>query len=272
MKAGDTTMALGGYHGWGVGPAATQGFQSRLEALLQRNDRAALPIGRDHRVLTLTWSGRLFFVKHYRAKTFKARLQFGLSCSKVHKARQYASLLRQAGIATPRVVAYLKRGTWLGPPEALLVTEGVPGLTLREQVRAPLPLRTRRSLIQALARFLARLHDTGIYHGDFSAFNILVAEAAEAPFGWQIHLIDLDAIRSVKHISFRRQIKNLDELGRNFTLLAEVSVNDRLRFLGYYSAARKKLQVDLATLKTAVCRRTEARMRIYGKRFVPPNQ
>jgi tRNA A-37 threonylcarbamoyl transferase component Bud32 len=270
MKADETTIALGGYHGWGLGPAATQGFQSRLEALLAGNDCAALPTGRDHRVLTFTWSGRLFFVKHYRAQTFKTRLQYGLKCSKAHKARRYASRLRQAGIETPRVVAYLQRGRWLGTPEALLVTEGVPGLTLREQVRMPLPLRTRRSLIQALARFLARIHDAGIYHGDFSAFNILVSEAAEAPFGWQIDLIDLDAIRSVKHISYRRQIKNLDELGRNFTLLAEVSVRERLRFLSHYRAARKKLRVDLATLKTAVCRRTEARMRTYGKRFVPP--
>ncbi|MEJ2661390.1 MAG: lipopolysaccharide kinase InaA family protein [Desulfobacteraceae bacterium] len=271
VKTGYTAVTIGAWRGWGCGPARAEGFQTRLKNLLREVGGATLPSGRDHRVYPLTWSGRTYFVKHYQVLTFKSRLQCGLGCSKAHKAWRYARILRRAGISTPRAVAYLQQGFWLGAPEQLLITEGVSGTTLRERVREPLPLPARRRLIKALARFLARIHDTGIYHGDFSAFNILVAETDGDPLGWKIHLIDLDAIRTVKHISRRRQIKNLDELGRNFTRLAEVSVMDRLRFLHHYVKARQRLWTDLPALKTVVCRRTAARMRTYGKRFIAPD-
>jgi hypothetical protein len=75
----------------------------------------------------------------------------------------------------------------------------------------------------------------------------------------------------VGRISRRRQIKNLDELGRNFTRLAEVSIQERLRFLACYTKARKTLRLTASELKRIVCRRTAVRMERYGKRFIPPS-
>lgn len=276
MKAGYTAISVGGCHGWGQGPAESSGFRRALAAVMDDGRGSATIPGRDRQVRTLTWEGRTYFVKHYRLLTFKSRLQFLLKRSKAHMAWRFSRRLRQRSILTPNVVAFLQRGVWWRlpdrrAPELHLVTEGIDGQTLREMVKAPLSLASRRGLIRAVAGFLAQLHDTGIYHGDFSAFNIMVEQASQAPHGWRIHLIDLDAIRCVSGISHRRQIKNLDELGRNFTLLIEVSTQDRLRFLARYLQARQHGHLPLKRLKDEVCLRTSRRMLSYGKHFVPPS-
>ncbi|MDJ0781175.1 MAG: lipopolysaccharide kinase InaA family protein [Desulfosarcinaceae bacterium] len=271
MSQDYTTISVNGFQGWVVGGVASGGLQNHLAAMLAMEGGAAWPAGRDRRIRRIIWAGRPYFVKHYRSLTSRARLRYALQRSKAHNAWRHARGLQQAGVATPEVVAYLQRGHWWDQPEQVLVMEGIPGTTLREAVQSSMPPRLRRRLILAVARFVARLHDAGIYHGDFSAFNIMVAKAADTPVGWKIYLIDLDAIRSVRRISLRRQIKNLDELGRNFTLLSEVSVLERLRFLRAYASARNGMPLPLPALKQAVCRRTDTRMRRYGKRFIPPS-
>jgi RIO-like serine/threonine protein kinase len=246
------------------------GFQRLLKVWLDAVSAQGPPRDRDRRIGRLTWEAQAYYVKHYTAPTLKARLQVWLACSKAHKSWRFAQVLRQRGIPTPPIVAYLQKNTgWLAS-EQLLVTEGIDGSTLRDAVRAPMSTRSRRKLIGAVARFVAALHDAGVYHGDFSAFNIMVEKVAGGDSYWRIHLIDLDAIRSIRRISRRRQIKNLDELGRNFTRLAEVSIRDRLRFLSRYRKARKALWLTLSELKWTVCRRTAVRMEKYGKRFIPP--
>jgi tRNA A-37 threonylcarbamoyl transferase component Bud32 len=239
-----------------------------LEGLIDGGAIEPVIPGRDRQIYKLIREGRTYFVKHYTTLTVKSRLQVLLRRSKAHKAWRFAQRLRQRSILTPNVIAFLQGGSWWRKPELYLVTEGIDGQTLREMVRASLPLASRRGLIRAVAIFLAQLHDAGIYHGDFSAFNIIVEQDVQAPHGWLIYLIDLDAIRAANGISHRRQIKNLDELGRNFTRLAEVSTRERLRFLACYAGARKRLHLPLALLKNEVCQRTAQRMQTYGKRFI----
>ena len=45
----------------------------------------------------------------------------------------------------------------------------------------------KRALLPALGRWLRRVHDRGVYHGDWSAKNVLVVET-EGPPGWQFLL------------------------------------------------------------------------------------
>jgi tRNA A-37 threonylcarbamoyl transferase component Bud32 len=270
MKNRYAPISVGGYRGWGRGPAASAGFRQRLGTLLEAGGSEGLTPGRDRRVYRITWEGRPYYVKRYAALTLKTRLQFLLKYSKAQRSCRFAQILRQRGILTPPVAAYLQKGPVWGPEE-LLVTEGIDGRTLRDAATAPMSVDARRALIGTVAAFLATLHDAGVYHGDFSAFNILVQPEVGADPHWRIYLIDLDAIRSVHRISRRRQIKNLDELGRNFTRLAEVSIQDRLRFLSRYAGARKTLPLTATELKLAVCRRTAKRMETYGKHFSPPS-
>lgn len=270
MIQGHKTITWAGYRGVGLPIVTDSGFQASLAAALFGMGPERLPPGRDHLIHAFEWAGCEYFVKYYLIRSMKGRLQSLFTCSKSHDAWRNAHRLLKNGIATPQAVAHLHRGSLIGKREHLLITRGVAGQTLRALVGTPLTMNCHRALIRAMAAFLAELHDAGIYHGDFSAFNIIVQEDAQAPLGWRIHLIDLDAIRSLRHITYRRQVKNLDELGRNFTLLAEVSIQDRIRFLHHYARARKKLPSSLQQLRLQVCRRTARRMRVYGKHFIPP--
>lgn len=257
------------YRGWGRGVAIQPGFQKVLGALAESFGTPTLSSGRDRQIGTLEWEGQTYYVKHYCSPILKAHLQSLLGWSKAHKAHRCAKRLQRVGIATPRVLAHLQRGHWRNPPEHLLVTEGVDGDTLRVALQTSLLPPLRRALVKSMAVFLAKLHDAGIYHGDFSAFNIIVQATHPAGLNWQIYLIDLDAVRSLYRVSQRRQIKNLDELGRSFLCLKEISIQDRLRFLHYYAQSRQGRHLPLRQLKETVCQRTAKRMQTYGKRFIP---
>jgi tRNA A-37 threonylcarbamoyl transferase component Bud32 len=271
MQAQLATIDIAGFHGWGTPLATETGFQATLAEYLRELRPDTLPPNRDRKMGSLTYSGGEYFVKYYRVRKAKARLQSLLHYSQSHKARRYAYQLADYGINTPQVVAHLQRGGLLGRQEHLLITEGVSGQTLRAAIESHRGPAHRRALLRATAEFLARLHEIGVYHGDFSALNIIVQMDAGAAHGWRVYLIDLDAIRSVHYISLRRQIKNLDELGRNFTTLNEVSIQDRLRFLHHYYFSRKRPAHSLRQLKVWVCERTYSRMQAYGKRFVYDN-
>lgn len=256
------------YRGWGRGAATHPGFQKVLGTLADAFGASAPGSDRDRQICPLVWEGRTYYVKYYCSPTLKSHLQSLLGWSKAHNAQRCARRLGQVGIATPRVLAHLQRGRLWNPPEHLLVTEGIDGDTLRVALQTPLSTPHRRALVQSLAAFLARLHDAGVYHGDFSAFNIIVQAKDQTPPNWQIYLIDLDAVRSLHYISRRRQIKNLDELGRSFPHLKAVSIQDRMRFLHHYAQARHGRRLPLRQLKERVCRRTTQRMQSYGKRFI----
>ena len=115
----------------------------------------------------------------------------------------------------------------------------------------------RRKLISAVARFVARLHDAGVYHGDFHANNILVRQKES---GYECFLIDVDAVRSIYFISRRRRIKNLDELGRNFLNLAALSTSDRMFFVREYTRFCFVEQKSHKQLFANVLNRTRQRM------------
>lgn len=271
MKRGLTAIAMGRYRGWGRSVAKSAAFRKALAALLAAPDAACLTAHSDRRVYPLPWEGRTYYVKLYLVRSFKARLQSLVGRNKAQNAWRYAHRLTENDIPTPLAVARLRRVHWDGRREEILVSEGVAGAPLRSVLDRPMPPVERRSLVRAVAQFLALLHDQGIYHGDLTARNIMVTLDAKEGREGRIFLIDLDAIRSVGGISARRQIKNLDELGRNFHDLGKVSVQDRLRFLVYYTAARRSPAIPLKELSTRVCARTAVRMQAVGLDFIPPN-
>jgi hypothetical protein len=86
-----------------------------------------------------------------------------------------------------------------------------------------------------LARWLRRAHDAGVYHDDWSAKNILVAEAAGK---WAFTLLDFESISPFKPLTRRRKIKNLAQLS---DIPSGVSRTDKMRFLIAYARGDEAL-------------------------------
>jgi hypothetical protein len=226
-------------------------------------------------------------VKRYRHCGALPIVASWFGCHHAQRAWRVGRLLCSAGLSTPQPVALLRLAGRAGRREWWYVTECVPdSASLADVFRArvtgvPVALRDvawrahKRALLEALAVFLARLHRHRIYHGDFTAHNVLVDTRRGTLF-----LVDLEAVRT-GWLGFRgRQVKNLDEIGRNCLDLGEVSTWDRARFLRRYlkalgdtpgtPVARLRLMRRYHRLIRAVHARTCERLRTYGQRFTSP--
>jgi len=97
----------------------------------------------------------------------------------------------------------------------------------RKLIQESIPLSERKIIIKALALFVRKIHDRGVYSTDFHQGNILIQGGKRTPP--LFHLIDLHSLRIKKKVTSQERIKNLAQLN-NF----RISVADRLRFLNAY--------------------------------------
>ena len=212
------------------------------------------------------------YIKRYRFVNLKQIVQTLLHVHKAQKSWRIGRILLQKGIPTPKPIAYLARRTSRLAGEHLLITEGIThGISLFDYVHEhfhphTITLSEKRLLIKNVAEFLGKLHLAGIYHGDLTAHNIFVEHAR--PNQFRISLIDLDSVRSTHWISFRRRIKNLDELGRNFLDLRVISTSDRIRFLKHYLQTYTKESLNYKQLFACVLQRTRKRLKKHHTQFI----
>jgi tRNA A-37 threonylcarbamoyl transferase component Bud32 len=215
--------------------------------------------------------GEEVYLKRYHMSGIKSSLRTVIKMNKAQKAWRIGRNMRCRGVATPLPIAFLKKRLSPLSADYVCVTKGLPdAVDLFEAVKKTQGIhqqKRRRRLIAAVAEFLASLHNHKIYHGDFSADNILVRKYADAK-KIRIYIIDLDAVRTTGFISRRRRIKNLEELGRNFLNFQVVSLIDRIRFLNIYLAHYNGGKDTLKTLFRKVQLRTEKRLRRYKQSFV----
>lgn len=131
--------------------------------------------------------------------------------------------------------------------------------------RSPLGARGEAEAVRAFARFVARLHAEGIYHGDLKLPNVLVVEgSAGAPPSFA--LLDLDAVRQTR-LSRRRRAKNLAQV-EDYTryYLPQVKRTHRVRFLEEYARVFPDTAEILRAVEAHVRFRWERRERVKAAR------
>lgn len=184
-----------------------------------------------------------------RASTFNVRLQHGalsplslfikvldpprgldwakrkLRGAAVSHVFRITAALSHAGFNAPPVWAY---GHHLASGREMIVTSRAAGrgpLRTLSQVDSA----SKRLLLKALGREIARLHRAGFIHGDLTPFNIFIV-ASESRFIF----LDHERTRRVTTLGGRRQFRNLVQLGR-FDLPG-MTRTDRLRLLRAYTS------------------------------------
>ncbi len=78
---------------------------------------------------------------------------------------------------------------------------------------SPIEKQERRAILSNLARLIAKMHESGIYHGDLHTGNILIQKPSG--HGPQVCLIDFDKSDIVKEMNLARRIKNIMRLYRS---------------------------------------------------------
>ncbi|MBI4820735.1 MAG: hypothetical protein HY791_31010 [Deltaproteobacteria bacterium] len=149
--------------------------------------------------------------------------------TRADRAARKLSRARALGVSVPGV-----RYVHESRVGSVVVMDFIDGRPLREMYFALIG-RDRRSLVSAVARFLGRIHDAGVYPSDFNDTNVLVTD-----FGEPV-LIDPEGLRFVGWVSSRRRVRNLERLLRAFLGQNGVPLSTRFRFLVEYAGGNSGL-------------------------------
>lgn len=90
----------------------------------------------------------------------------------------------------------------------------------------------KRRFLACFAASFRQLHNSGIYHGDLKANNIMIRES---PDRWDFFYLDLDRVRFHNKLTLKKKIKGLSQL--NASLPHCITYTDRLRFYQTYAGA-----------------------------------
>ena len=159
----------------------------RWEALGMGRPVTAIKRGAHRTVYRVELSGRHVYVKHFHSKRWLGIAMDLMRGSPARREGCRLSEIARRGVPTSRPVAWGER-VWGGVvTESYLVTEAIGSVcTLDEYLSHHVTMLSsnewpaaRRQLFRGLGRWLARIHEAGIYHRDLHAGNILVSPAAD---------------------------------------------------------------------------------------------
>jgi tRNA A-37 threonylcarbamoyl transferase component Bud32 len=152
--------------------------------------------------------GKGFFLKLHFYRHWQDRLLARLGQSKAERAFANSLRLEKLGFLCAEPVAVLKTAF---PRAALLITEQLSRGDLLETWLTELLQKDPEAIsagLKRLGKFLAELHQAGIYHSDLHDKNIWRIDDA-------FYLLDTEAIRFHARVNRRRRLKNVLRLVRN---------------------------------------------------------
>ena len=187
---------------------------------------------RRNELRVLTYQGKDYVVKQFAVPNFINRLVYGwLRKSKAQRSFEYARLLLNKGIDSPRPVAWQTERNLLCMGRSYFVSEksrcpytysDLIGLENKDNTKGLKDLEAH--YLRLIAQMVARLHDEGMVHQDLSRGNILFGD------GDRVELIDLNRIR------FRKV--GMDEGCRNFAERLPATDAQRRLMAEAYAEAR----------------------------------
>lgn len=239
-----------------------------LDQLLSRTDGLLVARGRPGRETLRVALGaagtspRTLFLKREtstRAKDLLRHLLAGRGYwTKCRAEFEVLRTLRSEGISVPRPVACVQHGLWR--PQACLVVEGFENTSplaefLANDATVASPAR-RAEFFSALAREVARLHDTGYNQPDLFSNHIHAAPRGD---GWQFSFLDFQRSTYQAHPSIARRARDLAALWATLPRRLASERDEELFLDSYLSAAQ--LEDRSAELLAATRRRVERLLR-----------
>ncbi len=260
----------------------------RLDEWLGDGDVEVVKHGPHRSVYRVRVERREFFVKHFRCCTIWDRVRHWFRRSPARREWLKAERIAKLGISTIRPVAWQEE-TGRGPVgDSFLVTEAIPdGCSLDEYQRRYLPLLSSnerrtvgRRLLTDLARFMGRIHQSGIHHNDLHPGNVVVLLEGDRPLVdrerdcYRFHLIDVGGVRFTKALTWSATRTALAVL--NAAWGGRLSRTDRYRFWETYLAVRPRLKVPppsqvIQQLKKRTERYCRFRLRRLDRRTLRTN-
>lgn len=174
-----------------------------------------------NKVTLIEFRGRRYVIKQYGRSGFLKRLIYSLSSSKARKAFDNATLLETRGFSTASPVCCLESLTGSGMiRDSWFVSTFVDKNMIGDFRNPELSEIQRRILMEALSRYMLRLHSASILPLDFNVGNIFYRgkpsfyENPASPDDIEdFWLIDINRMSHDRKPGFRRAMKSFDQLG-----------------------------------------------------------
>ena len=222
----------------------------RIEEILQKHramveeDPAGLLKNAPESIVSLVTSGgESMCMKQFLYPRWLDRLKENFRPSKGLKAWIAGNGLRVRGVPSLKVMAYAEKRSGFGVKEGFLVMEASEGAQELDRylLKGFGDFQKKRLFIRAFARWLSRLHEMDLYHGDMKTCNILVSEEGEGEV-WTFRLLDLEDVRLDERVEEKGLFKNFLQL--NTSTPRSMTHADRFRFYREYKRLRPVIEED----------------------------
>lgn len=200
-------------------------------------DQRKIKVGRVR--LEIGGKARGIYLKRYNVFSWRYRLGSLFVPSAASRSWVGAGILLRAGFRTGRPIAAVEYRSWGIVSKSFYLSEEIPTAKAadaywREELlpmKGTEGLRRRQIFLKCLAGLFRSLHQANIYHNDLKDANILVCPGVKGE-AESFYLLDLEGIRSYRHLNVRRRIKNLVQLNRTMGKLLRNT--ERLYWLKAY--------------------------------------
>ena len=203
------------------------------------------------------------YIKDLQVRNLRDHFKLLVRPSRALRILLNEEAFRRAGFAIPRTRFVAEVYTAGFPLRSVHASEAINDaisladwLASHDEGPAPTGVE-KRTLVGALASEVARMHKSGLYHGDMNLNNIFCRQEAE---GFRFIWIDHERTRRLRVLPERLRIRNLAQLNREKRWLSR---SDRLYF---YRAYEKATNLQARESK-ALLKRTLKRHRRKERRY-----
>jgi hypothetical protein len=178
--------------------------------------------GQRNKIKLFELEGKTINVKSFKIPHLVNRIAYKyFRKSKARRSFEYATILLEKGIGTPKPMAYFENYDFIGLKDSYYVSEHLHcDLTFRELVLIP-DLPNHENILRQFIQFSFDLHQKGIEFLDHSPGNTLIKKNVAG--NYDFFLVDLNRMNFYQSLDFDARMKNLSRLTPKKEMIAVMS-------------------------------------------------
>jgi hypothetical protein len=178
--------------------------------------------GQRNKIRLFELEGKMINIKSFKIPNLINKIAYKyFRKSKAKRSFEYAAILLEKEIGTPKPIAYLENYSWLGLKDSYYASEHLQtDLTFRELVLQP-DYPDHENILRQFTRFTFDLHQKGIEFLDHSPGNTLIKKGSEG--NYHFYLVDLNRMNFHEVMDFVSRMKNFNRLTPKTEMLAIMS-------------------------------------------------
>jgi hypothetical protein len=186
-----------------------------------KNSGRDFVIGQRNAIKIFEVEGKVLNIKSFRVPGFINKIVYRyLRKSKASRSFEYATILMNKVIGTPKPIAFYESFDVLGLKESYYVCEHINAdLTYRELVQTDFP--DGENILRQFTQFSYLMHQKGIEFLDHSPGNTLIKNEGNGSYSF--YLVDLNRMKFHNAIDFQTRMKNLSRLTPKKEMIAIMS-------------------------------------------------